>query len=88
MECGNAAARRPYRRDAFDLWQALDRAGDLIRPADAQVDAAWRVYAGRPPGGAGIVDEIAFVVMRDMGVREAFTNDAHYRAAGFQTLIT
>lgn len=88
LECGNAAARRAYRRDVFELWQELDRTGGLIRPTDEQVSAAWAVYAGRPPGGAGIVDEISFGVMRAMGIQEAFTNDSHFRAAGFRTLIT
>ena len=88
LECGNAAARRPYRPDVADLWAALDRAGDLIWPTAAQVAEAWAAYAARPPGGAGIVDQASFVVMRDLGIRAAFTNDAHFRAAGFETLMT
>jgi predicted nucleic acid-binding protein len=66
-ECGNAAARRPYRDDVADLWAALDAAG--------------------PPGSAGAVDHVSFVLMADAGITEAFTNDAHFRAAGFVTLF-
>ena len=32
LECGNAAARRPYRQDVADLWHALEQTGDLIHP--------------------------------------------------------
>lgn len=88
LECGNAAARRPYRKDVADLWAALDRSGDLIHPNSEQVAGAWAAYAARPPGSAGIVDLVSFAVMRALGVREAFTNDAHFRAEGFETLMT
>ena len=48
---------------------------------------AWRDYETGGPGVAGIVDHISFLVMRRLGLREAFTNDAHFRAAGFVTLF-
>ena len=48
-ECGNAAARRPYRNDVADLWLALDATGDLFRPTAAQAEQAWRITRpGRP----------------------------------------
>jgi predicted nucleic acid-binding protein len=87
LECGNAAARRPYRKDVADLWAALDKAGDLIRPAPEQMTEAWRVYAMRPPGSAGVVDLVSFAVMRELGIGDALTNDAHFRAEGFVTLM-
>ena len=36
---------------------------------------------------AGIVDQVSFVVMRRLGLTRAFTNDWHFRAAGFETLF-
>jgi len=33
------------------------------------------------------VDHVSFVVMRRLGVGRAFTNDRHFRAAGFETLF-
>jgi predicted nucleic acid-binding protein len=33
------------------------------------------------------VDHISFVVMRRLGVTKAFTNDRHFRAAGFEVLF-
>ncbi len=86
-ECGNAAARRPYRNDVADLWLALDATGDLFRPTAAQAERAWANYAAGPPGSAGAVDHLSFVLMADAGITEAFTNDAHFRTAGFVTLF-
>ncbi len=37
--------------------------------------------------GRGAVDHLSFVLMADAGITEAFTNDAHFRTAGFVTLF-
>jgi len=87
FECGNAAARRSYRNDVADLWAALDAVGDLYRPTGAQTARAWANYSVGSPGSPGAVDHVSFVVMADLGITEAFTNDAHFRAAGFITLF-
>ena len=87
LECGNASARRAYRKDVADLWNALDRTSDLIRPSEVQLTEAWSRYASGQPGSAGIVDHVSFVVMRELDIAAAFTNDAHFRAEGFETLM-
>jgi predicted nucleic acid-binding protein len=87
LECGNAAARKPYRADVDDLRRNLEHAGDLVVPTDVQILSAWDAYRRGAPGDAGIVDEISFAVMREMGIGEAFTNDRHFKAAGFKTLF-
>lgn len=87
FECGNAAARRPYRSDVYDLWAAMDAAGELLRPSEDQIARAWTNYASQPSGSAGIVDHISFVLMIDANISEAFTNDVHFRTAGFITLF-
>lgn len=50
LECGNAAARKPYRNDVFVLWQRLKATGDLILPTDAEVEQAWQAYQQAPQG--------------------------------------
>jgi predicted nucleic acid-binding protein len=87
LECGNAAARRPYRLAVERLWASLDEAGLLVRPTEDEVTAAWAGYRRSDGDGAGIVDQVSFVVMRRLGLTEAFTNDRHFRAAGFRTLF-
>lgn len=87
MECGNAAARRPFRFDVVDLRSALVESGTLIVPTAEEEESAWDAYRRGEAGNAGIVDHISFVVMQRLGLTEAFTADAHFRAAGFKTLF-
>jgi uncharacterized protein len=86
-ECGNASARRPYRQDVCDLRKALLQEGLLTDPTPDEFEQAWSAYERGEAGQAGIVDHVSFVVMRRLGVTEAFTNDRHFQAAGFTTLF-
>jgi predicted nucleic acid-binding protein len=59
----------------------------LVEPAASDLEVAWTAYARGEAGSAGIVDHVSFVVMRRLGIIDAFTNDRHFRAAGFDTLF-
>lgn len=87
LECGNEAARRAYRARVVALRQQLSASGNLIEPTAADINQAWTDYARRLVGSAGIVDHVSFAVMRRLGLSEAFTNDRHFQAAGFQILF-
>ena len=87
LECGNAAARRPYRQAVIDLRETLRANGLLISPSQSDCDLAWSAFERRSPPTAGIVDRISFQIMRRLGIQEAFTNDRHFAAAGFQCLF-
>lgn len=86
-ETANAAARRPYRPAVARLRERMEAAGRVIWPSVEEWDAAWSAYARGEAGDAGLVDHVSFVVMRRLGLSAAFTNDAHFRAAGFVTLF-
>ena len=86
-ECGNAAARKPYRGDVDEFRQELLRFGDLIVLTSDDESQAWENYRRDLAGSAGIVDNVSFVVMRRIGLRSAFTNDRHFEAAGFEVLF-
>lgn len=87
LECGNAAARTPMRGAVVDLRRHLVDDGKLIEPSDDDHATAWAAYAKGEAGDAGIVDQVSFAVMRRVGLTEAFTNDRHFKAAGFHTLF-
>jgi predicted nucleic acid-binding protein len=87
IECGNAAARTPFRPRVDALRRAFVAEGRLIEPTAEDTDEAWTAYDRGLAGQAGIVDHISFVLMRRLGLSQAFTNDAHFRAAGFETLF-
>ena len=87
MECGNAAARRPYRSRVQVLRQLLIQESALISITEDDLSAAWTAYDAGYANQAGIVDQVSFVAMNKQGITEAFTNDRHFKAAGFTTLF-
>ena len=87
VECGNAAARKPYRGAVDRLRLELEARDQLISPSVNDWHAAWAAYRRGDNANAGIVDQISFVVMRRLGLKQAFTNDRHYVAAGFEVLF-
>ena len=86
-ECGNAASRTPFRAEADRLRLEFEAAETLIWPTEADWHQAWSAYQRGEADAAGIVDHISFIVMRRLGVAKAFTNDRHFRAAGFETMF-
>jgi predicted nucleic acid-binding protein len=87
LECGNAAARRPYRQRVNALRRILMGEGLIFDPTASELEESWAAYDRGDAGQAGIVDHISFVIMRRLGLIEAFTNDRHFQAAGFTTLL-
>ena len=86
-ECGNAASRRAYREDVCALRELLLDERLLVEPSGEEIDDAWVEFREGEPGDAGIVDLISFAVMRRLGLTDAFTNDRHFKVAGFTTLF-
>lgn len=87
LECGNAAARRPYRSAVSRLCSQLEGSNRLIIPTVEEWHSAWLAYERGEPGSPGIVDQVSFSIMRRLGVSKSFTNDRHFLAAGFETLF-
>lgn len=87
LECGNAVSRRDSRTQVDTIRQRFEHARRLIWPTDDEWREAWKIYASRRPGDAGIVDHVSFIIMRRLKITDAFTNDKHFKAAGFHTLF-
>ncbi len=86
-ECANAAVRTPFRSDIEDFRKRLEAKRTLIWPTAEDWQAAWAAYREGKFGQAGLVDQVSFFVMRRLGITQSFTNDRHFRAAGFETLF-
>lgn len=86
-ECGNTASRRGFRDKVVIVRRSLEADDSLIWPTDEEWHEAWAAYERGRPGDPGIVDCVSFVVMRRLGLAEAFTNDQHFAAAGFTPLF-
>lgn len=87
LECGNAAARRPYRAAVARLRQQLEDGNRLVTPTNEDWQGAWAAFVREDTAGAGIVDHVSFAVMRRLGISEVFSNDRHFKSAGFETLF-
>ncbi|HEY8747944.1 MAG TPA: hypothetical protein VIM11_08220 [Tepidisphaeraceae bacterium] len=87
LECGNAASRRRYRHLVDQTRNTMAAGGKLIVPTESDWDQAWSDYRSGNAGDAGIVDYVSFIIMRRLGITDAFTNDRHFKAAGFNTLF-
>ena len=87
LECGNAVAHRLIRRSVIEWRNVMSANGGTIFPTHDDWSLAWQAYERGEAGQAGIVDQVSFAVMRRLQLREAFTNDQHFLAAGFQRLF-
>ena len=87
LECGNALSRTSLREKVDRVRIQMEAAGLLIQPTEEDWRAAWQAYRRGEADQAGIVDHVSFVVMRRLKIPQAFTNDNHFRAAGFETLF-
>ena len=87
LELGNAAARRSYRAEVSHLRRMMEQRNEVIIPTEEDWEQAWIAFEQGDAAQAGIVDHITFQVMRRTGLRDAFTNDQHFHAAGFVTLF-
>lgn len=87
LECGNAAARSSIREKVAQVRTEWELAGTLIWPTDEDWSQGWFAYQRGEADSAGIVDHISFATMRRLGITKAFTNDHHFRAAGFEILF-
>jgi predicted nucleic acid-binding protein len=58
LECGNAAARRPYRAAVTRLRKEMNAADRLIVPTIEDCRTAWLAYERGEADSAGIVDQV------------------------------
>jgi hypothetical protein len=88
-ETGNGLAR-------FTVRASFQRAVELIesspRSSLVTIDkelrrAALRLYNDRPDKTWGLVDCASFELMKGRGIRSAFTDDQHFKQAGFRRLL-
>ena len=73
---------------ALEFLQRLRSDAEMqIMHVDARLQAdAWDLFHKWGGAGANAVDCASFAVMRAMNIKRAFTFDAHFGTAGFETL--
>jgi predicted nucleic acid-binding protein len=89
LECGNAAAKPPYRERAAALLESL--AADprvRVRPLTTSLYDRGRAFNAQYEDKEwSLTDCISFIVMRDEEVTEAATGDRDFEQAGFIALL-
>jgi len=88
-ETGNGLARSRARGrfvEAVELVQASPSAR-LLPVTPALFREALELYRDRPDKAWGLVDCASILIMQEMGITEAFTNDRHFEQAGFKCLL-
>jgi len=60
--------------------------GQVIHVDESLQTEAWRLFHRWAGAGATPVDCASFAIMSKLGIRKAFTFDAHFRTAGFEIL--
>lgn len=84
------AFRRPVDRPKFERLLAILKSDEQVTlvPADAATfDRGVNLYCSRQDNDWPLTDCLSFVVMRDLGLTEALTEDAHFEQAGFIALL-
>ncbi len=89
LEIGDSLARQRYRQAAISLLEALedDPTVEIVELSDELYAQAHELYARRADKEWGLTDCVSFVVMREQGLMEALTADAHFQQAGFRALL-
>ena len=57
---------------------------EILYPDAAVQSQAWDEFARWGSTGANAIDCVSFALMRKLSIREAFTFDQHFGAAGFK----
>ncbi len=87
LECANASSRRPYFTEVCDLRERMAAVQRVLEPSEGEIEQSWDNYRNSYIGGPGVVDFVSFALMQRFGIRQAFTNDKHFAAAGFEVLF-
>lgn len=89
LELGNAFAHFADLSDFLGLVHAIQTSPRItVVPLDSQLmTRGLQLMAERQDKNWSLTDYISFVVMKDMGIRDALTADRHFEQAGFRALL-
>jgi predicted nucleic acid-binding protein len=89
LEATNALSRPQWRSAAASLIGTVEGQPHVeIVPLSEQLwQAGWDLFSKRPDKAWSLTDCTSFVTMKDYGLTNALTGDAHFVQAGFVTLL-
>jgi predicted nucleic acid-binding protein len=89
LETANTLARPAWRAFGVALIGHLLQRSDVnLVPLSPEIWLrGWELYRNRADKAWSLTDCISFLVMQDMGLRDALTGDEHFRQAGFRAVL-
>lgn len=84
---GGALIRRRFGVEMFrKLGETVRRTTEVVWVDPELHFKAWALSGTGPRKGPGLVDQVSFLVMRNLGIDQAVTLDKHFREQGFRVL--
>ncbi len=74
------------RRTLLDFVEQIRNSTQVVVIDQALDDVAWRMLRQHEDKDWSLTDAASFVVMRNLGITEAFSSDKHFGQAGFVCL--
>ncbi len=89
LEFANALSAPDFRRKVSTFIEGLQKSADVqIIPASSDLfSLGFELYKIRPDKEWSVVDCSSFIIMEEMKISEAFTEDRHFEQAGFVKLL-
>jgi uncharacterized protein len=89
LETGNSLSSVSQRRLFVELLHHLrsDRAARIIPATSELFQSGFDLYSGRPDKNWSLTDCTSFVVMQELGLKEALTADHHFEQADYVALL-
>ena len=88
FEIGNSLSRR-YRQEAAELLRSFedDPSVEILDMTRERCAEALDLFSSRPDKQWSLTDCLSFVIMNELGLRQALTADVHFEQAGFVALL-
>jgi predicted nucleic acid-binding protein len=88
-EIGNGLARHASREKAIGFLTRIeaDPQCQIIPVSPMSYEQALALYRSRPDKEWGLIDCWSFLVMDELGIRDALTADRHFGEAGYRALL-
>lgn len=88
LEIGNALARG-FKKQAIEIIGHFIESEEveIVRHTAQIFDKAFALYRKYDDKEWSLVDCISFIVMRERGIKQALTFDAHFQQAGFTPIM-
>jgi predicted nucleic acid-binding protein len=88
LEIGNALSRN-FKRESVEIIEDFLTSDDVhvIHLHPPLFRKAFELYKSRSDKLWGLIDCVSFVVMKELGITDAFSADKHFEQAGFRVLV-